>query len=195
MRVLLTGFEPFGGEPINPSERALCVLSETAPSGIEVETVTLPVAFGPDVERLGQVWDRFQPDCVLSLGQNGGAAELRLERYAHNLKREAGSAVEEPIHPDGPAAYATSLPISDLVGQLRNARIPAAESRDAGVYVCNHLYYQSLHRAATHGEPTPVLFIHLPYLPDQATRHAGQPSMALNTMAMGVRLILKALVR
>lgn len=188
MKVLLAGFEPFGGETINPSEEVARGLAASGATGMTLTTAVVPVVFGEDVERVWPLWDAFGPDLVLLLGQNAGAAGLQIERFAHNLKRERDgeSHRESPILPGGPLAYAASLPVTELAARLRASGIPATVSRDAGDYLCNHLMYQALHRAALREEPTRVGFIHLPFLPEQAARHPGRPCMTLELMTAGV---------
>ena len=197
LKVLLTGFEPFGGEAVNPSAEVVKALAEDAPEGVEVLAATLPVAFGPDVVAAWPLWDAFQPDLFLALGQGGGTA-LRIERYAHNLRRERefkeGKFVpcghDAPILPGEPLAYETPLPALALESALREASIPAVASRDAGDYVCNHLFYRALHRVKSEGRTTRVGFLHLPYLPEQAAMHSGRPCLSLELMTAGVRRVI-----
>jgi pyroglutamyl-peptidase len=197
MRLLLTGFEPFGGEDVNPSAEVARALTVDPPPHAKILTGILPVAFGPDVEAAWPLWDAFRPDLVLALGQGGGPA-LRIERYAHNLRRERvlrertfeACGHDAPILPGGPAALETPLPVLALEAALREAGIPAVASRDAGDYVCNHLYYRSLRRAGAESSGTRVGFVHLPYLPVQAARHPGRPCLSLELMTDGIRLLL-----
>lgn len=202
MRLLLTGFEPFGGETVNPSADVARLLADDPPPGVELRTATLPVAFGPDVEAAWPLWDAFSPDLFLMLGQGGGPA-IRIERYAHNLRRERemkeGKLVpcghDAPILTGEPVAYETPLPVLALEAALREAGIPGVASRDAGDYVCNHLYYRALHRTETERLPVQALFLHLPFLPEQAARHPGQPCLTSELMVSGVRRILELLHR
>lgn len=143
MKILLTGFEPFGGETVNPSEGLAQALAAEHLPDAELRAIILPVAFGPDVEAAWATWDDFQPDLFLALGQGVGPA-IRIERYAHNTRREremkegkfVPSNSEQPIIPDGPVAYETPLPVFTLESALREAEIPSVVSRDAGDYVC-----------------------------------------------------------
>ncbi|MBW3624979.1 MAG: pyroglutamyl-peptidase I [Armatimonadetes bacterium] len=202
MKVLLTGFEPFGGETLNPSAEVARAVAADPPKGVKIVTAELPVAFGPDVETAWPLWDEFQPDLFLSLGQGGGPA-IRIERYAHNTRRErewrrgklAPCEDDAPILPGEPLAYETPLPALSLESALREAGIPATVSRDAGDYVCNHLYYRSLHRADQAGGAPRVVFVHLPLLPEQAARQPGAPCLSREIMAQGVRQILEELRR
>lgn len=147
MKLLLTGFAPFGGEAVNPSAEVAQALAADPPPEVELRTAILPVDFGPDVEAAWPLWDEFRPDLFLALGQGGGPV-IRIERYAHNLRRERelreGKFVacghDAPILPGEPLAYETLLPVLTLEADLREAGIPAVASRDAGDYICNHLH-------------------------------------------------------
>ena len=137
----------------------------------------------------------LHPRMVLALGQAGGRCDLSLERVAINVDdaRMADNAGNQPIDEavvaGGPAAYFSSLPIKAMVAGLRAAGFPASVSQTAGTFVCNHVFYGLQHRLAASGVRSG--FMHIPYLPEQASRHPGQPSLPLDTLVSGVRLALE----
>jgi pyroglutamyl-peptidase len=194
--ILLTGFEPFGGEPVNPSQALVRALHGERIGGCEIVGETLPCEFGHSVAALEQAIERCRPALVLALGQAGGRTDLSLERVAINvddarLPDNAGaSPVDVPIVAGGPAAYFSTLPIKAMVAALRDAGIPASVSQSAGTYVCNHVFYALQHRLA--GSSVRSGFMHLPWLPEQAARQPGQPSLPLQTLRDGVRIALAA---
>lgn len=193
--ILLTGFEPFGGECINPSWQVALALEGQYIAGARVVALCLPCEFGAASARMTEAVRGLQPALVLALGQAAGRAELSLERVAINVDdaRIADNAgrqpVDEAVVSGAPAAYFSSLPIKAMVDGLRAAGVPAGISQSAGTFVCNHVFY-SLQHALKDG-PVRSGFMHIPLLPQQAASHAGQPSMALTTMVEGVRLALE----
>jgi pyroglutamyl-peptidase len=195
MTVLLTGFEPFGGEAINPAWEIARALDGQALGGARVVARQLPCVFGGALSALDAALVEWRPRLVLALGQAGGRSDLSLERVAINVDdaRIADNAGQQPIDvpivAGGPAAYFSTLPIKAIVAGLRAAGLPASVSQTAGTFVCNHLFYGLQHRLAGSGVRSG--FLHIPYLPEQAARHPGQPSMALASMVEGVRLTLQ----
>jgi pyroglutamyl-peptidase len=192
--ILLTGFEPFGGERVNPAQAVATALHGETLGGHGVVGATLPCEFGASLAALAQAIERCRPALVLALGQAAGRADLSLERIAINvddarLPDNAGASPSDvPVVPGGPAAYFSTLPIKAIVAALRAAGTPASVSQSAGTYVCNHLFYGLQHRLA--GTSVRSGFMHLPLLPEQAARVLGQPSMPLQTMLTGVRIAL-----
>ena len=207
--VLLTGFEPFGGETTNPSWRVAQALHGEVIAGAQVVAVQLPCVFGAALGALRAAMEQHRAglSLVLALGQAGGRCELTPERVAINVDdaRIADNAgaqpVDAPIVPGGPAAYFSSLPIKAMVAALRAAGVPASVSQTAGTFVCNHVFYGLMLALSDtlRAHPAQRLrggFVHLPLLPEQAAHLPGQPSMALATQIAGVRLALStALLR
>jgi pyroglutamyl-peptidase len=202
MKVLLTGFEPFDGEAINPSWEAVRALDGWPCGPATVHARQMPCVFGLALEALAGAIAELQPDLVICVGQAGGRSEISVERVAINLDdgRIADNAGHQPIDSavvvGGPAAYFATLPIKAMVRDLRAAGIPAAVSNTAGTFVCNHIFYGLIHQLAMLPDQTPVGvtrggFIHIPYLPQQATRFAGAPSMALTTMIDALRVAIR----
>ena len=194
-RILLTGFEPFGGEQINPSWEVAKALDGQKIAGVNIIARMLPCVFGDALKVLQQSIDEVNPDLVLALGQAGGRSDFSIERIAINIDdaRIADNAgarpIDQPVVNDAPAAYFSTLPIKTMVAGLRAAGHPASVSQTAGTFVCNHVFFGLQH--ALHGSGVRSGFMHLPLLPAQAARLAGQPSMALDEMLAGVSLALE----
>lgn len=192
---LLTGFAPFGGESHNPSWDAVSRLDDHVIAGHRVVARRLPVEFGASVTALRDVIDAVSPSLVLCVGQAGGRSQLSIERVAINIDDariadNAGAApVDQPIVAGGPAAYFATLPIKAMLSDLRDAGIPAEISQTAGTYVCNHVFYGLMH-ALRERPNIRGGFIHIPYSPEQATHHAGAPSLPLDIVVKALRIAL-----
>jgi pyroglutamyl-peptidase len=195
--VLVTGFEPFGGERVNPAAQVAQGLAGEAVAGAVVHSLILPCVFGQSRAVLEEALDRLRPRWVLALGQAGGRHDLSLERVAINVDdaRIADNAgaqpIDEPVVAGAPAAYFATLPIKAMVVALRSAGLPASVSQSAGTFVCNHVFFGLMHSLQSHPGARGG-FMHLPLLPEQAARAAAPatPSMALATMIEGTRLAL-----
>ncbi|MHA7276635.1 pyroglutamyl-peptidase I [Arthrobacter sp. HLT1-21] len=194
--ILLTGFQPFGGEASNPSwqaaERAAAHLSQ---SGVEAVAVELPCAFGESIATLRAAVQLHRPALVLCVGQAGGRSRISLERVAINIDdaripdNSGNQPIDTPVRADGPAAYFSTLPIKQALQDLTDSGIAAEISQTAGTYVCNHVFYGLMDLLAT----TPDGgarggFIHVPYSSDQADAH-GAPGMPVADMAAALRQI------
>ncbi|OWQ92152.1 pyroglutamyl-peptidase I [Roseateles aquatilis] len=192
--ILLTGFEPFGGERVNPSWELARALNGELIGGCRVVSVQLPCVFGEALRQLDEALDRIRPVTVLAIGQAGGRCDLSLERIAINvddarIPDNAGAQpIDEPVVPAGPAAYFSTLPIKAIVAGLRAQGFPASVSQTAGTFVCNHLFYGLQHRLAASGVRSG--FMHIPYLPEQAAHHPGAPSLPLPTLVAATRVAL-----
>jgi pyroglutamyl-peptidase len=191
MRVLVTGFDPFGGEPVNPALEAVLRLPDRIGSH-EIVRRPLPTVFHRALDVLGDAVRTLRPDVLIAVGQAGGRTELSIERVAINVDdaripdNDGQSPVDQPIVPGGPAAYLTNLPLKAMVQGLTAAGIPAKVSNTAGTFVCNHVFYGSMHLVATEFPDMRAGFIHIPFLPEQIARHPGQPSMAVETVVAGL---------
>ncbi|MFS8972932.1 pyroglutamyl-peptidase I [Cupriavidus necator] len=192
--VLLTGFEPFENEPINPSWEAVRALDGERVGDAVIVARQLPCVFGVAIDAIGELVGALQPALVIAVGQAGGRAEMSVERVAINVDdaRIADNAGEQPIDAaivdDGPAAYFSTLPIKAMVRDMRGAGVPASVSQTAGTFVCNHVFYGLMHQLARQKDAdVRGGFIHIPYLPEQAARHPGQPSLAQETLVKGLR--------
>lgn len=203
-RLLLTGFEPFDNDGINPSWEVARALHGWSCEGVTVEAVQLPCVFGAALQRLDLALKQGPaPQLVVALGLAGGRTDITPERVAINVDdaRIADNAGCQPVdcavHDEGPAAYFSTLPIKAIVHALREAGLPASVSNTAGTFVCNHVFYGLMHRLASE----PLLagvrggFVHLPAFPEQAARKPGTPSMALATQIEALRLLLQTALR
>ena len=203
--LLLTGFEPFGGEAVNPSWLVAQALHGSVIAGATVQAVQLPCVFGRALVVLQAALARHRPRLVLGLGQAAGRCDFSLERIAINvddarIPDNAGAApIDQPVVPGAPAAYFSTLPIKAIVAALRDAGLPASVSQSAGTFVCNHAFFGLMHalcnQPAVPGgcvHPTvPGGFMHVPLLPEQAARLPGQPSLPLPLLIDGTRLALQ----
>lgn len=194
--VLLTGFEPFGGETLNPSELAVRALDGQILAGRRVVGAVLPCVFGAAGTRLLELIKTHRPELVVCVGQAGGRAEISLERVAINVDDatqpdNAGACPSDrPIVPDGPTAYWTTLPIKALVTALHAVGLPAKVSQTAGTFVCNHLFYCLMHALRNRPEVRGG-FVHVPFLPEQATRLPGNPpSLTLPQIIRALEIII-----
>ena len=193
-KVLLTGFDAFGGASINPSALAVKALHGRQIAGHRVVAAQLPTVFGESLQALRALLMRHQPALVICVGQASGRSALSLERVAINvndapLADNAGAEpVDTPVVPGAPAAYFSSLPIKAMLATLQREGIAAEVSQTAGTFVCNHVFYALMHELATRRalRHTRGGFVHVPWLPEQ-----GAPSMALEDMVRGLSLALR----
>jgi pyroglutamyl-peptidase len=157
----------------------------------------LPTVFGRAIDALDDALATVRPDIVLAVGLAGGRAELSLERVAINVDdaripdNDGQQPIDRPIVAGGPAAYFTGLPVKAAVAAMRQAGLPAIVSNTAGTIVCNHAFYGLMHLAATRHISVRGGFLHVPYLPSQAARFSGAPSMALDQIVQGIEIILQ----
>jgi pyroglutamyl-peptidase len=194
--ILLTGFEPFAGERVNPSMEIVRALDAEIINTHRVVGAILPVAFATTLPMLEELLDTHCPVLALAIGQAGGRGEISLERVAINLidariaDNQGLQPIDERIVVDAPNAYFSTLPVKAIATRLRELGIPVAPSLSAGSFVCNQVFFALAHLIATRHPQTRGGFVHVPWLPEQAVRHPGEPSMALETMVGGVRAAL-----
>ena len=188
-RVLVTGFEPFDGSTVNPSQQIVDALDG------EVATAVLPVSYGRAADALRGAIAGHEPDVVVAFGQADGRTGISVERFAHNLDEATTTDNDEapgsglPIDPDGPAAYPSTLPVDEIVDALRGAGIPAAPSRDAGGFLCNHVVYVLMGLIERERPDVRGGFVHVPLLPEQAL-DTDAASMPLDTLVRAARIIV-----
>ena len=199
LRVLVTGFEPFGGACVNPSMQAVLGLAAAPPPGIVLHTDILPVSHRRTPPALLAALARHRPDVVIATGQAGGRAEISVERIGINLDdfaipdNDGAQPADQPVVAGGPAAYFSGLPVRAMAAALREAGIPAHVSNTAGTHLCNHTLYLLCHLAATEYPGLRCGFLHLPFLPEQVARHPGQPSMATATLVLALTAAIRAI--
>lgn len=195
MTILLTGFEPFGGDPCNPSSEACALLDGEEIGGHRVRALTLPTAFNAAALKLLREIARRPPALVIATGLAVGRAEITPERFALNFAdaRIPDNRGRQPraktLVKGAPLAYASTLPVDRIVARLRAAGIPAAPSLSAGAFVCNELFYRLRH--ATEGGPMRAGFIHVPFASEHVVERPGTPSLPLATIAAGLRIAIE----
>ena len=193
--VLLTGFEPFDQDLINPSWEASRQLDGVRLSeDVHIVARRLPCAFATAGACLTRLIAEFDPVMVIATGLAPGRSDFSMERVAINVNdaripdNAGNQPVDAPVVDKAPAAYFSTLPIKAMVRHLRDAGIPASVSNTAGTFVCNHVFYALMHRLARRAAPgVRGGFIHIPALPQQAAQHPGMASMALETQVTGIR--------
>ena len=196
--LLITAFEPFGGESENPSMLVLERLSDQI-GALRLEKRLLGVTFKGAAEDISQYISEIKPDYAICLGQAGGRAAITPERVAINIMdaRMADNSgftpTDEPVCPAGPDAYFATLPIKRMVKAIEGAGIPAAVSNSAGTYVCNSTMYALLNSISRLGLSTKAGFIHVPYLPKQVIGKSGVASMSLDDMVRGITAAIDCL--
>ena len=198
MKILITGFDPFGGENVNPAYEAVKLLPDTI-AGAEIIKLEVPTRFHRAGAVLEDAMQRHKPDAVICVGQAGGRAAITPEKVAINLMDgrlpdNAGyQPVDAPIREDGETAYFTSLPVKAMVQRMRDAGIPAAVSYTAGTYVCNYLLYTLLYLIDKKYPNVRGGFIHVPYAMEQViNKPLGTPSMDLRQIARGLETAVEA---
>ncbi|AZN40768.1 pyroglutamyl-peptidase I [Paenibacillus albus] len=203
-KVLLTGFDPFGGDVINPSWEVVSRLHHRKLEGLEeleVEARQLPTVFHTSLKMLRQLLLDVKPDVVICVGQAGGRSEIAIERVAVNLSdaripdNEGNQPIDEPIIPEGPAAYWSTLPVKAIAASIRKAGIPASVSYSAGTFVCNHLFYGLQHMLTSEFPSMRGGFIHIPYLPAQVAERSNMPWMSLDDMERAIAIAAQTSVR
>jgi pyroglutamyl-peptidase len=198
MKLLVTGFEAFGGEDRNPTLELLPLLPGRRGPFL-VETLALPVVFGEAAEVATDAIRRLRPQAVLMLGQAGGRVDIAVERVAINLDdarmadNKGNQPFDRPIDPKGPAALFSTFSARAIVETMRAAGVPASLSYSAGTFVCNHLLYSVLRFLEAEWPAALAGFLHFPWLPEQAIGKAGQPSMPLELARAGVLAAIDAM--
>ncbi|MBS5319458.1 MAG: pyroglutamyl-peptidase I [Gemella haemolysans] len=199
MRVLITGFDKFGGESINPSN--LCVNSlPDVIDNIEIKKITLPTVFKDSSRVLEENIDLFSPNIVICIGQAGGRSKITPERIAINIDDAripdniGNSPIDETIRKDGENAYFSTLPIKAIVDELNKNNIPSTISNTAGTFVCNHIMYESLYLTSTKYPNIKAGFIHIPYIEEQVLDKPNMPYMKKEDIIVALELIIKTAV-
>ena len=194
MKIIVTGFDPFGGEKINPSIECVKALPEV--EGVELIRLELPTVFKESAKRLNEVINEVKPDAVLSVGQAGGRPGITMERIAINVDDAripdniSQQPIDETIQTKGAAAYFSTLPIKRIVKAIREAGISAEVSNSAGTFVCNHIMYQSLFAATKADKPFKAGFMHIPFIPEQTT---DKPSLSLEESTKALQIAIETI--
>jgi len=199
MKILVTGFEPFGKETINPALEAVKKLDNKI-NGAEVVKTKIPTVFGKAIEKLEKEIEKEKPDIVICVGQAGGRSKITVERVAINIDdatikdNEGNKPVDNKIFKDGGNAYFSRLPIKTIVKEMTKNKIPASISNTAGTFVCNHLMYGLLYLIDKKYPNMWGGFIHVPFILEQ-TLNKEAPSMSLDDIIKGLTIVIETTVK
>lgn len=199
MKVLITGFDPFGGEKINPALEAVKLLPENI-CGAEVIKLEIPTVFRKSLAKIEEAIEKHSPDIVISVGQAGGRFGVTPERVAINIDdariedNEGNQPLDVSIYEDGAPAYFTNLPIKAMVNEIKEGGLPASVSNTAGTFVCNHVMYGLLYLVDKKYSNMKAGFIHVPYIPSQVIDKPEKPSMSIIDISRALELSIKAAV-
>ena len=200
MKILVTGFDPFGGEPINPAIESVKRLPDNI-AGAEIIKLEIPTVRKKSLEKIEKAINEHNPDVILSIGQAGGRFDISIERIGINLDdfripdNEGNQIIDEPIFPDGENSYFVKLPVKAMVQNVQKNNIPASVSYTAGTFVCNHVLYGVLYLIEKKYKGKKSGFIHIPFLPQQVIDKRNMPSMELNTIVKGLTAAIEAIVK
>lgn len=201
MKILVTGFEPFGGEKLNPSYEAVKLLPDRI-GNAEIIKMEIPTVRRKSIEVLTEKIEEIWPDAIVSVGQSGGAEGIKVERVAINIDdyripdNEGNQPADESVYPDGPNAYFSTLPIKKMRDAIQAKDIPAIVSDSAGTFVCNHVFYGIRHLCETKYSDRNIIsgFIHVPFIPEQTEDKPNVPAMKLDDIVAGLTAALEVVV-
>lgn len=197
MKILVTGFEPFGGEKVNPSYEVVKLIKDI--ENVEMLKLQVPTVFNSSVEKVIESICEFKPDYVLLIGQAAGRSAISVERVAINVDdasiadNDGNLPVDLPIDKEGMNAHFATLPIKEIVKNVKDLGIPCYVSNSAGTYVCNHLMYGVLNYIYKNKLNIKAGFIHIPYMHEQAIDKCTVSSMALGTMVTAIEETINTL--
>ena len=200
MKLLLTAFDPFGGDKVNPALEAVRLVSEKV-GNVEVVKLEVPTVFRKSIATVATAIAKEKPDAVLCIGQAGGRYDITPERVAINLDdtriqdNEGNQPIDEPVFADGDAAYFSNLPVKAMVQAIKDAGYPSSLSNSAGTYICNHVMYGILYYIHKEFPDVRGGFIHVPYAASQAVNKPNTPSMAIADITAALEAAIEAAVR
>ncbi|MDK2818873.1 MAG: pyroglutamyl-peptidase I [Spirochaetota bacterium] len=198
MKVLVTGFDPFGKDIINPAWEAVKVLPKKI-GIIDIVTAQIPTIFKESIDCLLELAKNEKPDVILCVGQAGGRSDLTIERIGINIDdaripdNKNNQPIDMPIYKDGSNAYFVKLPIKSMMQKTRDAEIPCSISNTAGTFVCNHILYALLYHIEKSNIAKAGGFVHVPYFPSQVILKPGQASMSTETIINGLIAMISAI--
>ena len=199
MKILVSGFDPFGGEKINPAIESVKLLPDEI-KGAKIIKLEIPTVVRKSLKKLEEVIETEKPDVVINIGQAGGRTDISVERVGINMDdfrikdNEGNQPIDEKIAKDGPDAYLVTIPIKAMVQKMIENKIPASVSNTAGTFVCNHVCYGMAHLASTKYPNMRTGFIHIPFLPEQVVDKRNMPSMPLEMIAKGLEYAIEAII-
>lgn len=198
MKVLVTGFDPFGGEKINPAIESVKLLPDTI-NGNEIVKLEINTVAYKSLEQIKEAIKKENPDVVLSIGQAGGRTDISIEKVGINLNdfriadNEGNQMIDEPIFADGPTAYFSKLPVKAMAERIIQSNIPASVSYTAGTFVCNHVLYGVCYLADKEFKNLKTGFIHIPFLPEQVLDKKNTASMSLETIVKALTVAIEVI--
>lgn len=195
IKILFTGFNPFGLEKINPSWEAVKLLPDKI-KDIEIIKIMIPTVFKKSIDQVDYAIQKYDPDVVISIGQAGGRFGITPERIGININdasicdNDGNQPIDTYIFKDGPAAYFTTLPIKAIVNDILENNILSSVSNTSGTFVCNHIMYGVLHLIATKYTHKIIRagFIHVPFIPQQAISKVNQPYLELEKITEALKI-------
>lgn len=199
MKVLITGFDPFGGEKINPAWEAVKGIKDII-EGAKIIKLEIPTVFNKSIEKVKEAMELEKPDIVLCIGQAGGRYDITIERVAINVDdariedNEGNQPIDIPVFEDGENAYFSNLPIKAMVEEIKGQGIPASISNSAGTFVCNHIMYGVLYHINKTYKNMRGGFIHVPFINEQVLDKKNQPYMPVEHITKALEAAIKAAV-
>lgn len=200
MKVLVTGFDPFGGETMNPAYEAVKLMPDTI-EGHEIIKVEVPTVFGKSINVLDEAIAKHNPDIVVCVGQAGGRVGITPERVAINQDdarikdNEGNQPIDTDIFKDGKPAYFSTLPIKKIVEDIKEAKIPASVSNTAGTFVCNHIMYGLMYLIDTKYPNIRGGFVHVPFATEQVVDKPTSPSLSLEEISKGLTVLVSTSIK
>lgn len=199
MKIMLTAFDPFGGDKINPALEAVKVVRSDL-FDAEIIKVEIPTVFGKSIQTALEAMEAHRPDVVFCIGQAGGRYDMTPERVAINVDdgripdNEGNQPVDSVIFEDGETAYFSMLPIKAMVQVMKEAGIPASVSNTAGTYVCNHIMYGVLYHIHKRFPGMRGGFMHVPFTTEQVLTRPNTPSLSSEQIARGIEVAIQAII-
>lgn len=199
MKVLITGFDPFGGEKINPAWEAVKDIKDII-EGAKIIKLEIPTVFNKSIEKVKEAMELEKPDIVLCIGQAGGRYDITIERVAINVDdariedNEGNQPIDIPVFEDGENAYFSNLPIKAMVEEIKGQGMPSSISNSAGTFVCNHIMYGVLYHINKTYKNMRGGFIHVPFINEQVLDKKNQPYMPVEHITKALEAAIKAAV-
>lgn len=199
MKILLTGFDPFAGDTINPAYEALKGLPDSI-NGVTLIKEEIPTVFHESADLLKEKIEEVNPDVIVCIGQAGGRVSVTPERVAINVDdariadNKGNQPTDKKIQEDGPAGYFSTLPIKAMVEKMQENHIPARISNSAGTFVCNHVMYQALYMVDHFYPNKKAGFIHVPFIPEQVAKKPNHASMHLSDITKALEACIEAII-
>lgn len=199
MKILVTGFDPFGEDKINPAIESVNKLPDEI-KGVKIIKLEIPTVYMKSLEKIDEAIKEYNPDVILSIGQAGSRPDITVERVGINVDdyrikdNEGNQPIDTKIYDDGENAYFSNLPIKAIVENIRKNNIPASISNTAGTFVCNHVLYGVQYLLDKKYPNKKSGFIHIPFLPEQVISRPNTPSMSISTIVKALTLALEAII-